>query len=91
MDKFMFPIKCKATLALGADITNSICFAKGNECFVSESVNDLSLLDNFEKFKKNVDGFLKRFGTPETIVVDKHPSYASLNLLANCSPYFDEA
>jgi hydrogenase maturation protein HypF len=71
-----FPIDCKPTLALGADITSAPCLVVGKECHLAEPIHDLSVLENFERFKTAVDELI-RVERPEQIVCDLHPVYFS--------------
>ncbi|MFH1338432.1 MAG: hypothetical protein ABIH40_01095 [Candidatus Omnitrophota bacterium] len=68
----------KPVLAAGADIKNSLCFALRRSAFVSETINDLEVWDNFKEFRKRVIAFSRGFDSrPEIIAYDKHPGYFS--------------
>ncbi len=72
-----FKIK-KPILAVGADIKNSICFAHHKSAFMAEVINDLEIMENFEKFKKELALIPKRFRlSPMVVAYDKHPEYFS--------------
>jgi len=77
MKQIDMPVKCVPTLALGGDIANAVCFAAGKRAYLSEPVGDLQILENFERFRENIRGMVKRMGVPELIVHDLHPGYMS--------------
>jgi hydrogenase maturation protein HypF len=73
------PYKIKnRVLALGAQSKAGFCFAEGNTAYLSESSGDLSDLENFEEFKKQIKIFQKKIKIkPEVIACDLHPEYIS--------------
>ncbi len=78
-----FRIK-KPILAVGADIKNSLCFAYNKSAFISEAINNLELLSNFNKFQKKITSIPKCFGlSPRIIAYDKHPEYFSTKYILN--------
>ena len=78
-----FKIK-KPTLAVGADIKNSLCFAYRKTAFISETINNLELIANFNKFQKKITSISQRFGLqPKIIAYDKHPEYFSTKYILN--------
>ena len=78
-----FNIK-KPILAVGADIKNSLCFAHHRSAFISEVINDLELISNFNKFQKRITSIPRRFGLlPKVIAYDIHPEYFSTKYILN--------
>lgn len=73
---FKLPIACRPTLAVGADIASSVCYAEGKKCLISEPIGDLAFVENLEKFEQNIRRILKS-NSPEMIVCDMHPGYYS--------------
>lgn len=70
------PIKCKDTLALGAEMNNTICIAKNNNAFLSGHIGTTSNFKTFEFFKKNIQTMLKiTKAKPKIITCDLHPEY----------------
>ena len=77
--KIALPYKVKnSILAVGAQSKGSFCFAKGNTAYLSESGGDLSDLQNFKKFERDIKGLQKKLKIkPSIIVRDLHPEYIS--------------
>lgn len=72
------PANTKPTLALGAHLKNTVCFAFGNRAFTSQHIGDLETVEAFECFKKTArDLPLLYEKQPELVVCDLHPDYLS--------------
>jgi hydrogenase maturation protein HypF len=70
------PFKCEDTLALGAELNNTICIAKKDNAFLSGHIGTTSNLKTFEFFKKTIEIMLKITKTnPKIIACDLHPGY----------------
>ncbi|MBU0548727.1 MAG: hypothetical protein KJ838_00145 [Candidatus Omnitrophica bacterium] len=75
--KLPFKVK-KAILATGADIKSSLACAYGSSAFISETINDLQVPENFKRFKRQLSLFPASIGCmPRIIAYDKHPEYFS--------------
>jgi len=67
-----------AVLALGAQSKSAFCFVKGNTAYLSDSGGDLSDLENFKKFERDIKGLQKKLKIkPRVIACDLHPEYVS--------------
>ena len=77
--KITLPYKIKsAVLAFGAQSKAAFCLAKGNAAYLSDSGGDLSDLENFKKFEKQIKFLQKKFNIkPDIIACDLHPEYIS--------------
>lgn len=69
----------KVILALGADIKNRFLIAKNGQIYFGPEIGDLSLVENYKIFKKEVSRAVKRF-KPNVIACDMHPGYFSSRL-----------
>ena len=64
---------------MGADVKNTICFARNKEAFVSEVIGDLREVRNFIKFQNATESAPDYFGVhPRIIACDLHPEYSSV-------------
>ncbi|MEK6732362.1 MAG: carbamoyltransferase HypF, partial [Candidatus Omnitrophota bacterium] len=77
--KIILPCRINSgILALGAQSKSSFCFAKGNTAYLSESGGDLSDLENFKKFERDIKGLQKKLKIkPGIIACDLHPEHVS--------------
>ncbi|MDP2911847.1 MAG: hypothetical protein Q8N76_05920 [Candidatus Omnitrophota bacterium] len=77
--KIILPCRINSgILALGAQSKSSFCFARGNTAYLSESGGDLSGLENFKKFGRDITGLQKKIKIkPGIIACDLHPEYVS--------------
>jgi hydrogenase maturation protein HypF len=67
-----------ATLALGAELKNTVCLTKHNRVFVSQHIGDLENLQTYEFFQQTIDHLLRMFDVrPEIVAFDQHPDYLS--------------
>lgn len=90
--KITLPYRIKSgVLAFGAQSKAAFCFAKGNAAYLSESSGDLSDLDNFKKFERDIKRLQKKIKIkPGIIACDLHPEYSSTKYaydLAKGTPY----
>jgi hydrogenase maturation protein HypF len=74
----MIPIECQDTVAVGAELNNTICTVKKNKCYLSQYIGDTSKYETYEFFKDTISRFihLSRL-KPRLVVCDCHPSYNS--------------
>ncbi|MGI8625243.1 MAG: carbamoyltransferase HypF, partial [Geodermatophilaceae bacterium] len=69
------PLDCsRAVLAVGAELKNTFCLARGRQAFVSHHIGDL---ENYETMRSFLDG-IAHFGmlfdiVPEVVAYDLHP------------------
>lgn len=68
----------KPVLAVGADLKNTFCLAKGNQYLVSEHIGDIENPAVFRHFARSIDHLAGLFEIePKAIVHDLHPGYLS--------------
>ena len=68
----------KSVIALGGELKNTVCCAKGNKAFISSSLSDLENVDDYEKFIDLVKTMPGKFGfSPEIVACDMHPDFIS--------------
>ena len=77
--EIVLPYKIKnSILAVGGQSKSAFCFAKGNTAYLSDSGGDLSDLENFKKFERDIKGLQKKLKIkPRVIACDLHPEYVS--------------
>jgi len=74
--KIQLPFKIKSSvLALGSQAKNTLCFAKGNNAYLSRVHSDLTNPKDYVNFIKDVQYFFKE--QPKLIASDLHPEYVS--------------
>ncbi|UTI64030.1 carbamoyltransferase HypF [Paraconexibacter antarcticus] len=65
-------------LAVGAQLKNTFCVARGGRAWVSHHVGDLDEARTRASFAAGVEHFERLFAvTPEVVAHDRHPDYAS--------------
>jgi hydrogenase maturation protein HypF len=65
-------------LAVGGELKNTICLARGNQAFLSQHVGDLENLESYGFFLEAVEHLERILEiTPEIIAYDLHPDYFS--------------
>ena len=70
------PDRC--VLAVGAELKNTFALTRDGMAFLSAHVGDMGSLETQAAFEKSVDQMLTAHRrTPELVVVDKHPGYAT--------------
>jgi len=77
------PIKVKAffdepILAVGGQLKNTFCLARGDQVIISHHIGDLENLSALTSFEEGIKHFLKLFHThPKILACDLHPDYLS--------------
>lgn len=67
-----------AVLAVGGQSKSAFCFAKGGSAYLSDSEGDLSDLENFKRFEREIKKAQKKLKIrPGIIACDLHPEYTS--------------
>ncbi len=65
-------------LAVGAELKNTFCVAKGRRAWVSHHIGDLENWETLASFRSGVEHFQRVFDVrPELVVHDLHPEYLS--------------
>lgn len=63
-------------LACGSNMKNTFCISKENHLFLSQHNGDLSTLENYKRYVKNIEHFKNMFIiSPKYLVSDLHPDY----------------
>jgi hydrogenase maturation protein HypF len=74
------------TLALGADLKNTVTLVVDRQAYVSQHIGDLSDRDSLQAFDETVHDLLAMYGVAATdllVVHDLHPQYASTEYAAS--------
>ena len=77
------PIKVKLffnepILAVGGQLKNTFCLARGDQAIISHHIGDLENLSALISFEEGIKHFLKLFHThPKILACDLHPDYLS--------------
>jgi len=76
------PIKLKqaipTTLAVGAQLKNTVAIAHGHHVIVSQHLGDLEQLETAQQFSKTIADVSQFYAfTPERVISDTHPDYVS--------------
>ncbi|MGB2630082.1 MAG: hypothetical protein WBD24_07055 [Candidatus Omnitrophota bacterium] len=69
-------MKNRTIFATGADIKNRFLLAKGDSLYPGPDIGDLSDVQNYELFKKEVRKLVKK-AKPDIVACDLHPGYFS--------------
>ncbi|HLI60042.1 MAG TPA: carbamoyltransferase HypF [Solirubrobacteraceae bacterium] len=65
-------------LAVGAELKNTFCVAKGSRAWVSHHIGDLENYETLESFTDGITHFERLFAVePEAVAHDLHPEYLS--------------
>jgi hydrogenase maturation protein HypF len=65
-------------LAVGGELRNTICLAKGRHAFLSQHIGDLENLESYRFFEEAVDHLERILEIkPEVVAYDLHPDYFS--------------
>ncbi len=73
-------------LACGAELKNTITFARGNQALLSHHIGDLKNLETYNSFLGAVEHFERLFGIiPEVVAHDLHPGYLSTSFAQELS------
>ncbi|BFM07898.1 carbamoyltransferase HypF [Halioxenophilus aromaticivorans] len=68
----------KTVLALGADLKNTVCFAKDGHALLSQHIGDLENPSAQLDFRHTIELLAQLFQSqPDIIATDKHPNYLS--------------
>ncbi|WP_299365779.1 carbamoyltransferase HypF [Winogradskyella sp.] len=68
----------KKVMAMGAHLKSSIGFMPNDYIYISQYLGHLENYDVYERFVKEVSGFINIFKqNPNVVLVDKHPTYQS--------------
>ena len=68
----------RCVLAVGAELKNTFALTRDQMAFLSAHVGDMGSLETQAAFEKSVDQMITAHRrTPELVVIDKHPSYAT--------------
>jgi hydrogenase maturation protein HypF len=76
------PMELRGTLppvlAVGGELKNTICLARGNLAFLSQHIGDLENVESFNFFREAIEHLSKILEIePEIIAYDLHPDYLS--------------
>ena len=72
------PRPLPAVLAVGAELKNTFCLAKGKRAYVSQHIGDLQNLETLKAFEEAIEHFkLVLRIEPEIVAHDLHPDYLS--------------
>jgi hydrogenase maturation protein HypF len=70
------PFDAPPILAVGGELKNTFCLARGRYAFLSPHIGDLENAETLAAFEESVDRYQRLFHTmPEIIAHDMHPSY----------------
>ena len=76
----------KACLAVGSHLKNAFAIGKGRHAILSQHIGDLDSFDSFERLRFCINDWLKLYQfSPERIIHDLHPTYASTILAKEIS------
>jgi hydrogenase maturation protein HypF len=65
-------------LAVGAELKNTFCLAKGRRAWVGHHIGDLENWETLRSFREGIEHFQRVFEVePEVVVHDLHPDYLS--------------
>jgi hydrogenase maturation protein HypF len=65
-------------LAVGAELKNTFCLAKGRHAFVSQHIGDLENAETLRSFTEGIEHFRRLFDIdPQVVAYDMHPEYLS--------------
>lgn len=70
------PLDIPPTLAIGAELKNTLALGQGRQAFLSQHLGDLQNLETLEAFERTLEHFRRLFGIhPERVALDLHPGY----------------
>ncbi|WP_163532226.1 carbamoyltransferase HypF [Helicobacter suis] len=64
-------------IGMGAHNKASLCFAHQDKALVVPDLGSLDSVASIEHYKNTLDFYIKLYGQPESIGIDKHPRYIS--------------
>ncbi|MBO0770448.1 MAG: carbamoyltransferase HypF [Actinobacteria bacterium] len=72
------PAVPRPVLAVGAELKNTFCLAKGDHAVVSHHIGDLENAETLASFTEGIEHFRRLFGIePGVVAYDLHPDYLS--------------
>jgi hydrogenase maturation protein HypF len=72
------PFEARQVLAVGGELKNTFCLAKGGYAFLSQHIGDMANYETLCSFEMMVDQLSRTFRVePEIIAYDMHPGYLS--------------
>ncbi|MBN2368007.1 carbamoyltransferase HypF [Candidatus Woesearchaeota archaeon] len=72
------PLRCKDTIAVGAEMNNVICAAKSDNCFLSQYIGQTYQVETMKFMKQATDKMMQLTRlNPKLVVCDLHPGYNS--------------
>jgi hydrogenase maturation protein HypF len=72
------PIITQDTIAVGAELNNTVCTTKDNNCYLSQYIGETSNVETYNYFKSTIDSMIKLTRlNPKIIACDLHPGYNS--------------
>ena len=72
------PFSVAPTLAVGAELKNTVCLAQGERAFLSQHIGDLQNGATYDLFGRTIAHLSNIMDiTPELVVRDQHPDYLS--------------
>ena len=76
---FVGPDKGRQVLAIGGELKNTFCIAKGNLFYLSPYIGDLSDVRTVDALRESIERMKRLFeAEPSFVVCDKHPRYNSV-------------
>jgi len=77
-DSLSLPFDAPPMLAVGPELKNTFCLARGQQAFVSQHIGDLKNYEAYRAFEDGVKHLADLFRVePEVIAYDLHPAYLS--------------
>jgi hydrogenase maturation protein HypF len=72
------PFESPPLLAVGAELKNAVCLARGNQAFLSQHIGDLQNDTSCDSFRTTIHHLNGLLGiSPESVACDQHPDYLS--------------
>jgi hydrogenase maturation protein HypF len=79
------PVEVVPILAVGGELKNTFCLAKGARAWVSHHVGDLRNYETARSFAEGIEHFERLFAArPEVVAHDLHPEYLSTKYAMDC-------
>ena len=85
-----FPVRLpveaeKPILAVGPELNNTVCLARGEHAFLSHHIGDLENVPAYESFLQAIEHLKDVFDVePEVVACDLHPGYLSTRYAHEC-------
>lgn len=72
------PFASPPALAVGGELKNTFCIAKGRNAWLSQHIGDMGSLETLQAFEMSVAQFTGMYGVePQLLAADLHPSYTT--------------